>query len=83
MYATLLGDIDVIDDFSVRECCHLQEPLEGIQIPHQRLFLDFLFQVDVDVGRQQPPGVAGQIVRGNSAIVYSAVYIKIGYFGTD
>ena len=32
MNAALLGNVIVVDDFSIGECCYLKEPMESVEI---------------------------------------------------
>ena len=83
MYATFLGYIIVVDNFTIGESGNLQKSVEGIKIANQSLFLYFFLQVYVYITCQEAIGTLGKIMGGNHSIGNCPVNVEIRYLSTD
>ena len=80
--AAVLCNVLIVDDFSVRECRNLKKPVEGFQASDQCLFLDFLFQIYVQIGSHASSWVLCEVIGRQHTIVDGAVDVEVGDFCT-
>ena len=82
-YAAIGGDILVVQYLPVHYCRHLDKTAESIQVPHESLFHDLLFYIDLNITFKPVSGILDHIMSGYHPVGDSTDKIEIRHLRTD